>query len=84
MGSLADLELLMDELGRAGVTVLVKVDHERMQTGIKPWTMVMSGPGLGERQHIRTDARDLQLCLRYCLRELSKCPGDWEWLELYL
>lgn len=80
---MVDLELLMDELGRAGVTVLVKVDHERMHTGIKPWTMVMSGPGLGER-HIRTDARDLQLCLRYCLRELSKCPGDWEWLELYL
>ncbi|SOB84483.1 hypothetical protein SAMN06272789_4736 [Streptomyces sp. 1331.2] len=80
---MVDIELLMDQLGRAGVTVLLKVDHERMQTGHKPWTMVMSGPGLGERELIRTDAPTLQNCLKYCLRELSTCPGDWGWLELY-
>lgn len=80
---MVDVELLMDQLGRAGVTVLLKVDHERMLTGHKPWTMVMSGPGVGEQGLIRTDAPTLQNCLKYCLRELRKTPGDWGWLDLY-
>ncbi|MFI2208888.1 hypothetical protein [Streptomyces sp. NPDC020141] len=80
---MVDVELLMDELGRAGITVLLKVDHERMQGGGKPWTVVLAGPGLGERELIRTDGPTLRKCLEYCLGELSTCPGDWEWLESY-
>ncbi|SCL19273.1 hypothetical protein GA0070624_1720 [Micromonospora rhizosphaerae] len=72
-----DVELLMDELGRAGVSVLLKVDHERTADFIgKPWTMLPSGPGLGERGLIRTDAKTLEDALDYCLGELVTCAGD--------
>lgn len=75
-----DIELLMDSLGRAGVTLVIKVDHERMAEGGRPWTVVMSGPAVGERGLIRTDSPSLQDGLDYALRELKSCPGDWSWL----
>ena len=80
---MTDIERLMEQLGLAGVSVILKVDHERMGEGRDPWTIVLSGLGVGERQFIRTDAPSLQDCLAYGLRELRSCPGDWSWLEQY-
>jgi hypothetical protein len=79
-----DLEHLMQHMGRAGVTMILKVDHERTKTGMNPWTLVLSGPGLGERGLIRTDSPALEFCLEYCLNELRTCPGDWAWLDEYI
>jgi hypothetical protein len=78
-----DVELLMDQLATRGITVLIKADHERMAERRKPWTMVLSGPALGESGLIRIDAPSLDHCLKYCLRELRGYPGDWAWLEAY-
>jgi hypothetical protein len=79
-----DIERLTERLGAAGITVILKVDHERMVPDAKPWTWVLSGPGTGERGLIRTDAISLQQAMEYCLRELAACPGEWSWLAEYL
>ncbi|GAB3352371.1 hypothetical protein RMN56_07200 [Micromonospora halotolerans] len=79
-----DVELLMDELGRRQIDVLIRVDRERMaQFNGRPWTMPLSGPGLGGRQVIRVDTRTLPDALDHCLAELAACPGDWAWLDAY-
>ncbi|MBY8885849.1 hypothetical protein K7472_13435 [Streptomyces sp. PTM05] len=78
-----DIELLMERLGKSGVTMILKVDHERMQAEENPWTLVMSGPGLGESSLIRTDASSLKDCLDYGLRELRSHPGEWDWVDQY-
>ncbi|MFJ4711854.1 hypothetical protein [Streptomyces sp. NPDC088785] len=58
-----DIGQLMDKLGRSGVTVILKVDDERMVEGGEPWTLVMSGPGLGEQGFIRAESFTLDDCL---------------------
>ena len=78
--SASNLEELMERLGGSGVTMIIKVDHERMAEGGKPWTLVMSGPGLGERGLIRTDSPSFEHAIGYGLGEIRKCPGDWGWL----
>ncbi|WP_130800256.1 hypothetical protein [Streptomyces otsuchiensis] len=75
-----DLEQLMDKLGRSGVTVILKVDDERMAEGGEPWTLVMSGPGLGEQGFIRAESSNLSDCLEQGFARLRARPGDWEWL----
>lgn len=71
----------MDSLGREGISCIVKVDHERMADGGKPWTVVLSGPGTGGEAFIRTDSASLQDGLDLVLRELRSSPGEWGWLE---
>jgi hypothetical protein len=79
-----DIELLMDELGRRNIDVMIRVDRERMaEFPGRPWTMLLSGPGLGGRQAIRVDTRTLPSALDHCLAELATCPGDWGWLDAY-
>ncbi|MFD7972545.1 hypothetical protein [Streptomyces clavifer] len=75
-----DIEQLMDKLGRSGVTVILKVDDERMAEGGEPWTLVMSGPGLGEQGFIRAESCSLNDCLEQGFVRLRARPGDWEWL----
>lgn len=75
-----DIEQLMDKLGRSGVTVILKVDDERMAEGGEPWTLVMSGPGLGEQGFIRAESSSLNDCLEQGFVRLRARPGDWEWL----
>jgi hypothetical protein len=75
-----DVEQLMERLGRAGVMVILKVDEERLRECGRPWTLVLSGPGLGGRAHIRTEAVTLRECLREGVTQLRQCPGDWDWL----
>jgi hypothetical protein len=76
-----DIERFMERLANMGVTMILKVDHERMAGGGKAWTIVMSGPGMGERGSIHTDSRSLEDCLEYGMSELRSRPGDWGWLE---
>lgn len=73
----------MERIGQAGVTVILKVDHERVASRNYPWTLVLSGPGLGEQNLIRTDAASLDDGMRYLFEELRKRPGDWVWLKEY-
>ncbi|MDT8910044.1 hypothetical protein [Amycolatopsis sp. PS_44_ISF1] len=42
-----NIENLMTRLARAGITTLVKADDERMAQEGEPWTVIMSGVGLG-------------------------------------
>jgi hypothetical protein len=71
---------LMEELGRSGVTVILKVDDERMAEGGAPWTLVMSGPGLGAEGFIRAESSSLTDCLEQGLTRLRSRPGNWQWL----
>ncbi|MBA2806746.1 hypothetical protein E0500_004575 [Streptomyces sp. KM273126] len=75
-----DIEQLMEKLGRSGVTVILKVDDERMAEGGEPWTLVMSGPGLGEQGFIRAESSSLSDCLEQGFTRLRARSGDWEWL----
>ncbi|GAA0801681.1 hypothetical protein [Spirilliplanes yamanashiensis] len=73
----------MEELGRHGVTMLLKVDHERFGSGQRPWTLVLSGPGLGDLRALHADFRTFQEALEYCRDRLRGLPGEWEWLDGY-
>ncbi|MFF3920538.1 hypothetical protein ACFYZB_45530 [Streptomyces sp. NPDC001852] len=75
-----NIEQLMERLGRSGVTVILKVDDERMTQGGEPWTLVMSGPGLGEQGFIRAESSSLTDVLEQGFRILQSRPGNWEWL----
>ena len=75
-----DIEQLMERLARSGVTVILKVDDERMAEGGESWTLVMSGPGLGEKGFIRAESENLPDCLQEGLDRLRQRPGDWGWL----
>lgn len=74
------IERLMEELGRSGVTMILKVDDERMVEGGEPWTVVLSGPGLGGEGFIRAEAFSLHDCLEQVFTRLRSRPGEWEWL----
>ncbi|MFF4602579.1 hypothetical protein ACFY12_07465 [Streptomyces sp. NPDC001339] len=76
-----NIEQLMERLGDSGVTILLKVDHERTAERRKPWTIVMSGPSMGEGEFLHTDCHTLDNCLEYGLGELRAGPGDWKWLD---
>lgn len=75
-----DVEKFMERLGCAGVTVILKIDDERVRESGDPWTLVMSGNGLGGRSFIRAEAASLSDCLGQGIAQLRKCPGNWEWL----
>ncbi|WP_405059321.1 hypothetical protein OG474_42265 [Kribbella sp. NBC_01505] len=78
-----DLAEFMQDVGRAGVSMMVRVDHERMGPGRRPWTVVLRGPQVGDRGVMRLDYRRLEECLDAVVEQLRAIPGDWEWLELY-
>jgi hypothetical protein len=74
---------LMEDLGRRGVSVLLKVDHERFGFRKRPWTLMLSGPGLGESASFHSDFRSLREALDRGLSFLRGLPGDWDWLDSY-
>ena len=74
------IEEVMERLARSGVNVVLKVDEERMAEGGRPWTVVLSGHGLGEGVFIRFDGRDFHSSLRQVFAQLQSRPGDWGWL----
>lgn len=75
------VEALMQALGARGVTVIIKIDHERASEGSDPWTLVLSGPGVGRGEFIRVEAMTLASCINQGVRRLCEKPGDWEWLS---
>ncbi|SOD84403.1 hypothetical protein [Streptomyces sp. Ag109_G2-15] len=76
-----NISQLMESLGRSGVTVILKVDDERMADGGEPWTVVMSGKVLGDQGFIRAESSSLDDCLEQAVSRLRSRPGDWGWLE---
>ena len=83
LGTGFGLPEFMEELGRRGVTMLLKVDHERFGFGKKPWTVVLSGPALGDLRAFHSDFHTLREALECCIPLLRDLPGDWEWIEGY-
>lgn len=77
-----DLEAIMARLSASGVTIILKADHERAAEGGKSWTIVMSGPGVGDGG-IHTDKATLKECLGYGISELRRRHRDWSWLDEY-
>ncbi|KPI15444.1 hypothetical protein OV450_2582 [Actinobacteria bacterium OV450] len=67
-----DVVRVMESLAEQGVTVLFKVDAERMRDAAKPWTFVASGAPLRDDLLVRTDAVTLEACLEVCLPRLRK------------
>ncbi|MEV5700735.1 MULTISPECIES: hypothetical protein [Streptomyces violaceoruber group] len=67
-----DVVAVMEALAGQGVTVLVKVDAERMAERRKPWTFVASGAPLREDVLVRTDAVSMEQCLAACLPRLRE------------
>ncbi|MFI1578064.1 hypothetical protein [Embleya sp. NPDC020630] len=75
-----DIEGIMMRMGREGVTMLLKMDDERLADDAEPWTVVLSGPALGEQGFIRAEATTLGACLDQAFTRLRSRPGDWDWL----
>lgn len=67
-----DVVQLMESLAEQGVTVLFKVDAERMSEGTKSWTFVASGTPFRDDLLVRTDAVSLEACLNVCLPQLRE------------
>lgn len=65
-----DVVRIMESLAEQGVTVLFKVDAERMRDGTQPWTLVASGGPFRDDLLVRTDAVSLEACLEVCLPRL--------------
>lgn len=67
-----DVARVMESLAEQGVTVLFKVDAERMRDATKPWTFVASGAPLRDDLLVRMDAVSLEACLEACLPRLRE------------
>ncbi|TDD62669.1 hypothetical protein E1263_02830 [Kribbella antibiotica] len=78
-----DLGEFMADVGRAGVRMMLKIDHERLAEGGQGWTVLLSGPLVGGSGTVRWDLRRLEQCIDVVVDRLKTMPGDWEWLELY-
>ncbi|MEU5693041.1 hypothetical protein [Actinosynnema sp. NPDC020468] len=79
-----DLIQFMEDSGRAGVTVSFRIDHQRTAEGGKPWTMMLTGPGMGTEGSIRTDDYSVDDCIQYAVSVLRTRPGGGEWLDQYM
>ncbi|GAA2998209.1 hypothetical protein [Actinokineospora diospyrosa] len=80
MSGVIDVEKLMNDMGERGITVILKVDDVRAAERDRPWTVVLSGPGVVADALVRTDAVSLTAALRFCFKGLRARPGDWDWL----
>jgi hypothetical protein len=82
---LEDLDLgeFMHDAARSGITMMLKIDHERTQSGGKSWTVLLSGSRLGGSTVVRWDLWTLTECIQVVVETLREIPGDWEWLDLY-
>ncbi|MFJ8694447.1 hypothetical protein [Streptomyces roseolilacinus] len=67
-----DVVRVMESLAEQGVTVLFKVDAERMRDATKPWTVVASGAPLRDDLLVRADAVSPEACLEVCLPRLRE------------
>jgi hypothetical protein len=77
---MTELEPLMERLAEAGATMIVKLDHERYAEGSRPWTVVISGPALGEGGYVRTEQATLSRCVTTALKALRTRGEEWQWV----
>ena len=75
-----NIERIMEGLGEQGITVILKVDHERLAEHGAPWTLVLSGPAMTTGGFIRAESTSVADVLRQCVHRLAEYPGDWAWL----
>ncbi|OXM64281.1 MULTISPECIES: hypothetical protein [Amycolatopsis] len=75
-----EIEPVMKELGRRGLTVLLKLDHERLADGGRPWMVLASGPALGDGRFVRTDSASIEAGFAEIFRQLRESEGAWDWL----
>lgn len=74
-----DVARVVEPLAEQGVTVMFKVDAERMRDATKPWTFVASGAPFRDDLLVRADADSLEAGLEICvprLRELGLVIPD--------
>lgn len=71
---------IMERLANQGVAVILKVDHERASEGGEPWTVVLSGPGIGGQSFIRAESESLDDCLSQVFGRLRETGSQWDWL----
>ena len=79
-----DIEELWIRLAEAGVSALLKIDHERYQERGKYWTLLVSGPSLGEAGFVRAEESSLERCLQVGLTRLMSKGDQWSWLSEHL
>ncbi|MFB7724514.1 hypothetical protein [Nocardia sp. NPDC056100] len=77
----ADLEILMERLAEAGVSMLLRVDVERYNENTPHWTLAFGGPALDSDTAFRVDARTLGQCVSRGLRRLRDQHESWDWLD---
>jgi len=65
-----DVGEVMADVGRSGLTMMLKVDHERTGADARPWTVLLSGPAVGGSGTVRWDCRSLDECLRVVVGKL--------------
>jgi hypothetical protein len=75
-----DIEDLMRRLAEAGVTVLLKADHERLAEGGRCWTMVISGGRLTGNGFVRAEEATAEQCVQAALQRLAAEGPDWAWV----
>ncbi|WP_432893184.1 hypothetical protein ACQPYH_19420 [Kribbella sp. CA-245084] len=81
---MSDVEELWTRLAAGGVSAMVKIDHERFAEGGRAWTLLLSGPPLGEG-FVRAEESSLERCLKVGLERLMKrADGEWGWVSEYL
>jgi hypothetical protein len=78
------IEQLLRRFAQAGATAIIKVDHERFLEGGEPWTIVISGPALGDDGFVRAEEKTLAECLRVALSRLESRGEQWRWVSEYM
>jgi hypothetical protein len=79
-----DIEQLWSQLAEAGLSAMIKIDHERFAERGRPWTLVVSGPALGAGGFVRAEEKSLDRCLEVGLSRLMSKGDQWSWLSAYL
>lgn len=76
-----DIEILMKRMGESGVTVLLKMDAERLAEAQEAWTFVATGAPLGPEGSVRVDAWSMAECVNAGLGKLREQGHNWDWLD---
>lgn len=78
------IEELMQRLAQAGVTAIIKIDHERYAQQGEPWTIAISGPALGDGGFVRAEEATLTECIRVGLSRLRARDERWKWVSDFI
>lgn len=78
------IEQLMQRLAQAGATAIIKIDHERFAEQGELWTIVISGPVLGDDGFVRAEEVTLSECLKVGLSRLQDRGAQWHWVSEFV